>query len=115
MLGCAFAFLVVVAAPAPNPTAAAAADAAAADAAATSTQSANAEQLHAMHVQAYELMRAEKFEKATPLLERVYRGVPVPTAQRRRALVINHAILDLVQRVNVMRAVCDLHAGAAGH
>ena len=60
-------------------------------------------------MQAYELMRAEKFGKATPLLEQVYRGVPVLTAQRPRALVINHAILDLVQRVNVMRAVRDLN------
>ena len=73
-----------------------------------------AEQLHALHVQAYQLMRDEKFDKATPLIEQVYRSVAVPPAQRPRALVINHAILDLVQRVNVMRAVRDLTDYLAG-
>ena len=73
-----------------------------------------AEQLHAMHVRAYQHMRAGQFDKAKPLMEQVYAAAGAgaaggPVAQRSRALVVNRAIMDLAQRVNVVRAVRDLH------
>ena len=60
-----------------------------------------------LHAQAYAFMSAEKFDKATPLLNRAYNETP--PAQRSRALVLNRALLDLVQKQNVMRGVKELH------
>src|SRR5438034_406927 len=64
------------------------------------------EQLNDLHRQAFALMRAGKFDRAGERLERLYRAIP--PAQRSRALVLNHAILDLVQKRLVMRGVKDL-------
>ena len=61
-----------------------------------------------LHAQAYTLMAAGKFDKAAPLLNRAFDGTP--EAQRSRALVLNRAILDLVQKRNVLRGVKDLYA-----
>jgi len=51
-------------------------------------------------------MRQEKFDKATPLLNRAYNETPA--AQRSRPLVLNRALLDLVQKGNLPRAIKDL-------
>ena len=59
-----------------------------------------------LHEQAVEFMRQEKFDKATPLLNRAYNETP--PAQRPRPLVLNRAILDLVQKTTLMRGIKDL-------
>jgi hypothetical protein len=58
--------------------------------------------------QAYEQMRQERFDRATPLLNRAYERTPQEA--RRRALVLNRALLDLVQKTNALRGVRELHA-----
>ena len=60
-----------------------------------------------LHAQAYQFMRQEKFDKATPLLNRAYNETP--PAQRSRPLVLNRALLDLVQKGNLPRAMKDLY------
>jgi len=60
-----------------------------------------------LHAQAYDFMRQEKFDKATPLLNRAYNETPA--AQRSRPLVLNRALLDLVQKGNLPRAMKDLY------
>jgi hypothetical protein len=60
----------------------------------------------ALHEQAMEAMRNGQLAVAFELMERAYDATPA--AQRPRPLVLNRAILDLTQRVNVMRAVRDL-------
>lgn len=60
-----------------------------------------------LHAQAYAFMRDEQFDKATPLLNRAFNETPAP--QRSRALILNRALLDLVQKVNPMRGIKDLH------
>ena len=52
-------------------------------------------------------MRQEKFDKATPLLNRAYNETPA--AQRSRPLILNRALLDLVQKGNLPRAIKDLN------
>jgi hypothetical protein len=64
--------------------------------------------LHDLHVQAVALIRAKDYARGGTLLHRVYQQTPVE--RRSRALIINHAILDLVQRIDVGRAVHDLAA-----
>jgi tetratricopeptide (TPR) repeat protein len=59
-----------------------------------------------LHAQAVEFMRQEKFDKATPLLNRAYNETPA--AQRSRPLILNRALLDLVQKGNLPRAIKDL-------
>jgi len=51
-------------------------------------------------------MRDNKYDKAGPLLEKIYNATPAD--QRSRALVLNHAIIDLTKKVYVMRALRDL-------
>jgi len=51
-------------------------------------------------------MREEKFDKATPLLNRAYNETPA--AQRSRPLILNRALLDLVQKGNLPRAIKDM-------
>jgi hypothetical protein len=63
--------------------------------------------LEQLHAQAYEFMAAGKFDRATAPFNRVYNDTP--PAQRSRALVLNRAILDLVQKQNVVRGVKDLN------
>lgn len=58
-------------------------------------------------MQAYGFMRQDKFDKATPLLNRAYNETPA--AQRGRSLVLNRALLDLVQKGNLPRAMKDLY------
>ena len=58
-------------------------------------------------------MRDEKFDKATPLLNRAYNETPPP--QRARALILNRALLDLVQKANPMRGIKDVHQYLARH
>ncbi len=62
--------------------------------------------LAALHTQAYELLLKGDFPKAKKPLEKVYEATPAPT--RNRALVLNHAILDVTQKTFVMRALKDL-------
>ena|SRR5687768_16624266 len=59
-----------------------------------------------LHAAAVVLMRAGEFPKAAPLLEQAYRAKPA--ADHSRPLLLNHAMLDVKQRVNVMRAIKDL-------
>src|SRR5437016_1612499 len=59
-----------------------------------------------LHAQAYDLMRAGQTQKAGVLLEQAYRARPL--AEHDRALVLNHALLDIQQKVNAMRAAKDL-------
>ena len=56
--------------------------------------------------QAYAFMVDGKFDKASPLLNRAYNETP--PAQRSRPLVLNRALLDLVQKANVVRGAKDL-------
>jgi hypothetical protein len=72
-----------------------------------------AEQLTDLQRQAYTLMRKGKFDLAGARLDRVYNAVPA--TQRSRALVLNHAILDLVQKRLVMRGMKDLADYLAQH
>src|SRR5688572_1795217 len=60
-----------------------------------------------LHAQAYDFMRQDKFDKATPLLNRAYKETP--PQQKTRALVLNRALLDLVQKTNPMRAIKDVY------
>jgi hypothetical protein len=71
-----------------------------------STRPAMPANLRAMQIEAFDLMRQEQIRKAAPVLEKVYKETPV--AQRNRALVLNHAVLDLSQKTYVMRAIKDL-------
>src|SRR5437660_1545250 len=56
--------------------------------------------------QAVALMRENKYDKAAPLLEKIYAATS--PEQRSRGLVLNHAIVDLTRKVYVMRALRDL-------
>jgi hypothetical protein len=76
---------------------------AAAPAPATSRPAANPRDLHA---QAVALMSAGRFDKAAPLIEQAYRATPATDVSRE--LVLNRAILDMTQKVNIQRAVKDL-------
>jgi hypothetical protein len=79
----------------------------------TPTSAPSPTELYNLHVQAVKLMRANQFDKAKPLLEKVY--VQTPPGQRSRALVLNRAIMDLAQRTNVSRGVRDVTAYLAAH
>jgi hypothetical protein len=70
-------------------------------------------ELYDLHVQAVKFMRANQFDKAKPLLEKVY--VQTGAGQRSRALVLNRAIMDLAQRPNVSRGVRELTAYLTAH
>jgi hypothetical protein len=59
-----------------------------------------------LHVQALEAMQRRQLEAAVELMEKAYNATPA--AQRTRPLVLNRAIIDLTQRINVMRAVRDV-------
>lgn len=59
-----------------------------------------------LHAEAVSLMLAGQYPKAAPLLDQARNRTPTPD----RALVLNRAMLDLRQRVNVMRGVKDLTA-----
>jgi tetratricopeptide (TPR) repeat protein len=61
------------------------------------------EQLHAA---AYAFLRDKQYQKAAAPLEAAYKAKPL--AQQARALVLNHALLDIALRQNAMRAVKDL-------
>src|SRR6476660_5788118 len=63
--------------------------------------------------QGVQLMRGGQFEKARPILEKLYESTP--PAQRSRPLVIDHAILDMTQKVYAARAVKDLMQYFASH
>ena len=60
-----------------------------------------------LHAQAYQFMRAGEFDKATPLLIRAYNFTP--PAQRSRALVLNLALLELVQKHSVLHGIRELY------
>jgi hypothetical protein len=60
-----------------------------------------------LHEQAVDALRAGKLNESFELMERAFDATP--SAQRTRPLVLNRAILDLTQRVNVMRAVRDTY------
>ena len=53
-------------------------------------------------------MRQERFDKATPLLNRAYNET-LPQ-ERSRPLVLNRALLDLVQKSNALRGIRELSA-----
>ncbi|MEA2708571.1 MAG: hypothetical protein QOF78_1172 [Phycisphaerales bacterium] len=61
------------------------------------------EQLHAT---AFQFLRDKQYQKATTPLETAYKARPL--AEQPRALVLNHALLDIVTKQNAMRAVKDL-------
>ena len=63
----------------------------------------SAEQFHAM---AYPLLRDKQYQKAATPLESAYKARPL--AQQPRALVLNHALLDIALKQNAMRAIKDL-------
>jgi hypothetical protein len=71
------------------------------------------DELDALHAQAIALMRDGKYDKAAEALERVYKATPA--AQRTRPLVLNRAILDLLQKRFVVRSVRDLGDYLAKH
>ena len=60
-----------------------------------------------LHEQAVAFMREEKFDKATPLLNSAYNQTPA--AQRSRPLILNRALLDLVQKSNLLRGIKDIN------
>jgi hypothetical protein len=57
-------------------------------------------------MQAYEFMLAGQLQRAHAPLEQAYKSRPL--AQQPRPLILNRAILDIAQKVNVMRPVKDL-------
>lgn len=59
-----------------------------------------------LHEQAYALMREGDFQSAFEPLEKVYSSVAAE--KRTRALVLNHAILDITQGRYIMRGLRDL-------
>jgi hypothetical protein len=59
-----------------------------------------------MHVEAVDLIRQDSYAKALPLLEKVYKDTPAE--KRNRALVMNRAIVDVMQKRLIMRAIRDL-------
>jgi hypothetical protein len=69
--------------------------------------------LTALHRQAVDLMQQDKVAEARTRLDAVYQATP-PQA-RSRALVINHAILDLGRPVYVMRGLRDLTSYLIAH
>ena len=60
----------------------------------------------AAQVEAFNLLQQNETKKAAPILEKIYLDTPLD--QRSRALVMNHAIVDLAQHQTVMRGVKDL-------
>src|SRR5438874_1624800 len=70
-------------------------------------------QLEQLHLQAVELMRQGDFAHATDPLEKVWNALPPD--KRPRALVLNHAVLDLTQKKFAMRGVRDLSAYLTRH
>jgi hypothetical protein len=61
------------------------------------------EQLHAT---AYPLLRDKQYQRAATPLDIAYKARPL--AQQPRALVLNHALLDIAIKQNAMRAAKDL-------
>jgi hypothetical protein len=59
-----------------------------------------------LHAQAYEFMLAGQSQRAQAPLEQAYKARPL--RQQPRSLILNRAILDIAQRVNIMRPVKDL-------
>jgi hypothetical protein len=66
-----------------------------------------------LHAQAYQFMRAGQFDRATPLLNRAFNLTP--PAQRDRALILNLALLELVQKQSVLHGIRELYAYMARH
>ena len=66
-----------------------------------------------LHEQAMDALRIGQLDVAFELMERAFDATP--PAQRSRPLVLNRAILDLTQRVNVMRAVRDTYQYLRAH
>src|SRR3954454_6654971 len=66
----------------------------------------SSDELHALEREAFDLMKAGKYSKAATALEKVYAAIP--PAQRSRALVLNHCIVDVVGKKYAMRGVRDL-------
>src|SRR6266496_939354 len=73
----------------------------------------SAREIHDLHVQAVALMRQNQYNQAADFLEKVYNAVALE--KRDRALVLNHAILDLAQKRFVMRGMRDLSAYLIKH
>ncbi len=73
----------------------------------------SAREIHDLHVQAVALMRQNQYNQAADFLEKVYNAVALE--KRDRALVLNHAILDLTQKRFVMRGMRDLSAYLIKH
>jgi hypothetical protein len=59
-----------------------------------------------LHAQAYEFMLAGQSQRAQAPLEQAYKARPL--RQQPRSLILNRAILDIAQRINIMRPVKDL-------
>jgi len=59
-----------------------------------------------LHMQAYEFMLAGQFQRAQAPLEQAYKARPL--AQQPRPLILNRAMLDITQKVNIMRPIKDL-------
>jgi hypothetical protein len=69
--------------------------------------------LDALHMQAFEAMQRKDWKKAEEALDQVWKKTPANS--RTRALMINHAIIDIMQRRFVMRAVKDLAEYLVAH
>ena len=65
-----------------------------------------------LHAQAYEFLLAGQLQRAQAPLEHAYKARPL--AGQPRSLILNRAILDIAQKVNVMRPVKDLREHLAG-
>ena len=59
-----------------------------------------------LHFAAFELLLDDQVQKAAVPLEQAYRARPMQ--QQPRALVLNHALVDIKQKVNAMRAAKDM-------
>jgi len=79
----------------------------------TTTRTAIRTDYRTLELQSYQLMLAKKFAEARQPLDVVYNATRADV--RTRALVLNHAILDLGRPVFVMRALKDLLSYLAAH
>lgn len=71
------------------------------------------EEFRESYAQAVSLMKLNQYDKAAPLMDKIYEAAPVKA--RSRSFVLNHAIFDVTRRAYVMRALKDLEEYLTAH
>lgn len=70
----------------------------------------SADAINMFHCRGFAYLKLGQLDKAKPALERAYNGT-----KTNRSLIINHAVIDILQKTNAMRAVNDLKKYAILH